>query len=653
MNTMSGILDQIENPAALHALSIAELDQLAQEVRARIITTVSRNGGHLAANLGTVELTMALLRVFDPATDKIIWDVGHQTYTWKLLTDRRDRFATIRQPGGLSGFPRRDESPYDAFGGGHAGTALSAALGMAAARDCRGGSEYVVAVIGDAAMGNGISLEALNNIEGTTKRLIIVLNDNEMSIASNVGSLSRHLGQLLTNPKYNRWKGTIERLAQRLHMTPLRGIYHRLEKAIKSLFLRNALFEEFGVRYTGPIDGHDHQAMADALNIAKRYNRPILLHVATQKGRGYKAAEQEPSRWHGVGRFDVDKAELVESASGYSQVFGQCLTRLADQNPQMVAITAAMCSGTGLDAFAARHPARFFDVGICEEHAVVFAAGLAAEGMRPVVAVYSSFVQRAVDCVLHDVCLQKLPVILCLDRAGVVGADGATHHGIFDIPMLRCLPELVLMQPKDEPELARMLVTAVRRNGPTVIRYPRDPGPGLAVPPNVEPLEIGRAELLLPATREAAPAPLQAAHTFEGVSAGEGAALTGPQAAAQVVWFWALGDMLPLAVATAARLRGAGMAAGVVNARFIKPLDTRLLLEQATPHTIFVTLENGVVAGGFGSAVQEALAAQRRTNLVLRVGWPDTVIGQGTTASLMTAHGLTPEAVAHQVRCAI
>ncbi len=654
MNTMSGMLEQLETPAAIHALTHHELEQLAQEVRTRIIATVSRNGGHLAANLGTVELTIALLRAFDPAKDKIIWDVGHQTYTWKLLTGRRDRFDTLRLPGGISGFPRRDESPYDAFGGGHAGTALSAALGMAAARDRRGGTEYVVAVIGDAAMGNGISLEALNNIEETTSRLIIVLNDNEMSIASNVGSLSRHLGQLLTNPKYNRWKGTIERLAQRLHMTPLRGIYHRLEKAIKSLFLRNALFEEFGVRYTGPIDGHDHQAMADALSIAKRYNRPILLHVATQKGRGYKAAEQEPSRWHGVGRFDVAKAELVESASGYSQVFGQCLARLADQDPQLVAITAAMCSGTGLDAFAARHPSRFFDVGICEEHAVVFAAGLAAEGMRPVVAVYSSFIQRAVDCVLHDVCLQKLPVIFCLDRAGVVGADGATHHGIFDIPLLRCLPELVLMQPKDEPELARMLVTALRHQGPSVIRYPRDPGPGLAVPATPEPLEIGRAELLLPATcAPAAPSAAPAAHTFEGVSARAEPPHHDPNAAPRVVWFWALGDMLPLAVAAADLLRHAGVATGVVNARFIKPLDTRLLLEQATPQALFVTLENGVVTGGFGSAVQEALAAQGRTNPVRRFGWPDVVIGQGTTASLMTAHGLTPEAVAHQVRCAI
>ena len=617
---MLGILEKIDDPAAVHALTAAEMDRLAEELRERIITTVSRNGGHLAANLGAVELTLALLRVFDPATDRIVWDVGHQTYAWKLLTGRRDRFGTLRLPGGISGFPRRDESPFDAFGGGHAGTALSAALGMAVARDRRGGTEHVVAVVGDAAMGNGISLEALNNIDGTTGHLIVVLNDNEMSIAGNVGSLSRHLGQLLANPKYNRWKRGAEQIAMRLRMSPLRGAYHRTEKAVKSLFLQNALFEEFGVRYMGPIDGHDHRALADALEIATRYDRPILLHVATQKGRGYKAAEEAPDRWHGVGRFDVARAELVESPAGYSQTFGECLARLADRNPQLVAITAAMCAGTGLTSFEARHPTRFFDVGICEEHAVVFAAGLAAQGMRPVVAIYSSFLQRAVDCVLHDVCLQKLPVTFCLDRAGVVGADGPTHHGIFDIPMLRCLPGLVLMQPKDEAELARMLATAVRLDGPAAIRYPRDPGPGVSVPENPEPLEIGKAEVVETAAE-----------------------------AIRTVWIWALGDMLPLAHAAAVKLRVAGVVAGIVNARFIKPLDTTLLLQQAAPQTVFVTLENGVIAGGFGSTVQEALSDAGRTNPVLRFGWPDEVIGQGTTASLLAAHGITPELVAAKV----
>ena len=654
MPSMSGILDKMDFPASVRLLAPEALEQLAQELRERIIATVSRNGGHLAANLGAVELTMALLRAFDPARDKIVWDVGHQTYAWKLLTGRAARFDSLRQPGGISGFPRRDESPLDAFGGGHAGTALSAALGMAVARDRRGSSEYVVAVIGDAAMGNGISLEALNNIDGTTGRLIVILNDNEMSISGNVGSLSRHLGRLLSSPKYNRWKGAAERMAQQLRMSPLRGAYHRTEKALKSLFLQNALFEEFGLRYMGPIDGHDHQALADALTIAKNYDRPILLHVATQKGRGYKAAEESPERWHGVGRFDVARAELVEPTPGYSKIFGECLARLADHNPQLCAITAAMCSGTGLTPFEARHPARFFDVGICEEHAVVFAAGLAAEGMRPVVAVYSSFIQRAVDCIMHDVCLQKLPVTFCLDRAGVVGADGSTHHGIFDIAMLRCLPGLTLMQPKDEAELARMLVTAVRHNAPAVIRYPRDPGPGTAVPESPEPLEIGKAEVVEPASAGASPGVKGPDHTFEGVSAPENRNLPACEARRQIpVWLWALGDMLPLARAAAQKLRAAGVVAGVVNARFIKPLDTALLLEQAAAGTVFATLENGVVAGGFGSAVQEALADAGRTNPVLRFGWPDAIVGQGTTATLMAAHGLTAEAVAEKVRKAM
>jgi len=616
---MSSILERLNDPAAVKALAAAELGPLAQELRDRIIATVSRNGGHLAANLGAVELTIALLRVFDPRRDKILWDVGHQTYAWKLLTGRQARFDSLRQSGGLSGFPRRDESPCDAFGAGHAGTALSAALGMAVARDRHGGRESVVAVIGDASMGNGLSLEALNNIDNITQRLIVVLNDNEMSIAGPVGSLSRHLGRLLANPKYNRWKAAAERLGQRLRMSPLRGAYHRTEKAVKSLLLRNALFEEFGLRYVGPIDGHDTRAIADALAIAQSYDRPILLHVATQKGRGYKAAEESPELWHGVGRFDVARAELVEARPGYSQSFGETLTRLADRDPRIVAITAAMCAGTGLNPFEVRHPTRFFDVGICEAHAVVFAAGLAAEGLRPVVAIYSTFIQRAVDCIMHDVCLQNLPVTFCLDRAGVVGADGPTHHGIFDIPMLRCLPSLVMMQPKDQAELARMLVTALRCAGPVVLRYPRDPGPESVVPKDPEPLTIGQAEVVEPATPPTA-------------------------------WFWALGDMLPLAGAAAQRLRAAGIPAGVVNARFIKPLDVSLLTTQArSTRAIFATLENGAVAGGFGSAVQETLADQGLGNTVMRFGWPDGFIEQGTTASLMAAHGLTAAAVAEKV----
>jgi 1-deoxy-D-xylulose-5-phosphate synthase len=627
---MTNLLDRMNDRADLLGLSIGERDRLAQELRDRILRTVSRTGGHLAANLGVVELTIALLRAFDPPADKIVWDVGHQTYAWKLLTGRRARFDTLRQAGGISGFPRRDEHVCDSFGGGHAGTAISAALGLAAARDRRGGKEFVVAVVGDASMGNGISWEALNNIKGATNRLIVILNDNEMSISGNVGSLSQHLGRLLASPKYNRWKAAAERAGGRLRMSPLRGVYHRMEQAIKSLFLRNAIFEEFGLRYLGPIDGHNPRALQNALEIAKSYNRPILLHVATRKGRGYPAAEVSPEQWHGVGPFDLRTAELAASAPGYSQVMGETLTTLADRDPRVVAITAAMGTGTGLLPFAARHPKRFFDVGICEEHAVVFAAGLAADGLRPAVAIYSTFIQRAVDCIMHDVCLQKLPVLFCLDRAGVVGADGPTHHGVFDIPMLRCLPGLAIAQPADEAELARMLVTALRHNGPFVIRYPRDAGPGVPVPANPEPMEIGRAEIVEPAGDGTMPA--SGAH------------------GSPAVWFWALGDMLPLARATAVRVRAAGAPAGVVNARFVKPLDAGLLHEQAASGSVFATLENGVVAGGFGSAVQEALAEEGAPNLVMRFGWPDAIVGQGTTASLMQAHGLTPENLAARIR---
>jgi len=617
------ILDQITAPSDLRAMSAADLARLAADIRGRILETVGRNGGHLAANLGVVELTLALLRAFDPPSDKILWDVGHQTYAWKLLTGRRAAFDTLRLPGGISGFQKRSESPYDAFGAGHAGTALSAALGMAVARDRRGGREYVVAVVGDAAIGNGISLEALNNIEGTTGRLIVILNDNEMSIGGAVGSLSRHLGKLLASPKYNRWKAAVEHLGQQLRMTPLRNAYHRTEQAVKSLFLENALFEEFGLRYMGPIDGHDRQAVENALAIAKAYDRPILLHVATRKGRGYAAAEQAPERWHGVGQFDVATARIAESPPGYSQAFGACLVRLADRDPRVTAVTAAMCTGTGLTPFQARHPGRFFDVGICEEHAVVFAAGLAAEGLRPVVAIYSTFIQRAIDCIMHDVCLQQLPVLFCLDRAGVVGNDGPTHHGVFDLAMLRALPGLTIMQPCDEPELARMLATALAHEGPSVIRYPRDAGPGMPVPEMPETLPIGEAAVVEP--------------------------LESRPVAGRPVWFWALGDMLPVAVAAARIVRDAGCAAGVVNARFIKPLDLGLLAGQAASGAMFVTLENGARNGGFGSALQDALADQARANPVLRCGWPDRFVEQGTTSGLMAQHGLTAPQVAARV----
>lgn len=618
---MDSLLEKINCPGDLRRLAPAQYPALAKAIRTRIIETVSHTGGHLASNLGVVELTIALLHHFSPPTDKILWDVSHQTYAWKLLTGRCDRFDTLRQPDGLSGFLKPEESPCDVFAAGHAGTAISAALGFAVARDQRQGTEHVVAVVGDAALGNGISFEALNNVVSTTSRLIIIVNDNEMSISGSVGAISRHLGRLLGSHSYNRFKSRIEQTAHRLRLGFLRRTYYRIETALKSMFVRNAVFEDLGLRYVGPIDGHDLPALLDALRVAKDYDRPIVLHVATQKGRGYTPAEQAPESWHGVSAFDAATGSCTSARHGYSEAFGCQLTEMARKDQRITAITAAMRGGTGLDTFAREHPCRFFDVGICEGHAVTFAAGQAAGGLRPVVALYSTFLQRGVDHVFHDVCLQQLPVLFCIDRAGVVGADGPTHHGLFDIPMLRCLPNLTIMQPRDNAMLARMMVTALALPGPAVIRYPRDPGPNVTPPTDPEPLEPGRAEVLRT-----------------------------PGQTHSAVWIWALGDMLPLATEVADALADTPLAPGIVDARFIKPLDMALLRGQTPNARIFVTLENGAVTGGFGSALQEALAAEGFTVPVLTLGWPDTIIGQGTTATLRAKHGLTAEAITERIR---
>ncbi len=614
-----GLLETIEKAGDVKGLDLAQLPQLATELRQTIIDTVRRTGGHLASNLGSVELTIALLRVFSPPRDKVVWDVGHQTYSWKLLTGRRARFDTLRQYGGLSGFPKPSESDCDVFMAGHAGTALSAGLGMAVARDRACDKHHVVAVIGDGSLTNGITLEALNSIDDAKSKLIVILNDNEMSISENVGALSRRLGRMLADVRYNRIKAAAEAAGHRLRMTPLRRVYHKIEQAIKSLWLRNAIFEEYGLRYVGPIDGHDFNALENALCTARDDKRTVLIHIATQKGRGFRPAERSPCDWHGVGKFDVADRRPPSGQRGYSQVFGEALTLLAEENSDIIAITAAMCAGTGLEPFARRFPERFFDVGICESHAVVFAAGLAASGLRPVFAVYSSFLQRAVDCVMHDVCLQNLPVIFCVDRAGVVGSDGPTHHGLFDIAMLRCLPNIVLMQPKDALELVAMLKSALVYNSPVAIRYPRDPGPEVPAPDGaIAALPLGVAEVIKSPCADGA-----------GVA----------------VWFWALGDMLPLALESAVRLESTGQHVGVVNARFIKPLDTALLYAQAATGASFATFENGALVGGFGSALREALASGGFANRVNSFGWPDQFVGQGTTKELRADHGLTDAAV--------
>lgn len=625
---MSEVLQRVREPRDVKGLAAGELPQLAAELRQRIIGTVSRTGGHLASNLGAVELTIALMRVFDPPVDKVVWDVGHQCYSWKLMTGRQDRFETLRQRGGISGFPKPSESEYDTFVAGHAGTALSSALGLAVGRDRAGRGGHVVAIVGDAAMANGIALEALNNISETGSKLIVILNDNEMSISENVGAMSRHLGRLLASKRYNRIKAAAESVGHKLRMTPLRRVYHRMEQAVKSLWLRNAFFEEFGLRYVGPINGHDFRELESALCSARDDKRSVVLHVATRKGMGFEPAETSPCDWHGVGAFNLDGSVAGGSRGGpgYSKILGESLSTMAESDERLVAITAAMSAGTGLEGFGERFPERFFDVGICEEHAVVFAAGLATAGYRPVFAVYSTFLQRAVDCVMHDLCLQKLPVVLCIDRAGVVGADGPTHHGIYDIAMLRTLPNLVMMQPKDGRELAAMLKSAVAVDGPVSIRYPREPGPVVDYAGGIEPLEIGRGEVVSEL----------AGGAEEGTS--------------EELWLWALGDMVPLAEEVARELRGRGYRVGVVNARFIKPLDSGLLWQQAASGCRrFVTIENGAVMGGFGSALREALVAGGYQGVVQSFGWPDSFVGQGSTEELKRDYGLTPEAIAHEV----
>jgi 1-deoxy-D-xylulose-5-phosphate synthase len=621
---MTALLDKIDSPEDLKGLDNAELKQLAEEIRELIVTTVSHTGGHLAPNLGVVELTVAMLKVFTPPDDRILWDVGHQSYAYKILTGRRDRFDTLRQYQGLSGFQNRAESPCDAFGAGHSGTALSAALGMAVARDRRGSREHVVAVVGDGSLGCGISFEAMNNIASTTKRLVVILNDNEMSISANVGGLARHLGELLANPRYNRWKSSIEAAAARIARRSnwLRRAYFRIEETIKGLFLRSVIFEELGLRYIGPIDGHDIARLVAALEVARDYDHPILLHISTQKGRGYSYAETCPETWHGTGSFDVESGTPLKlsSAPSYSHIFGAAMETLGARDPRLVAITAAMQVGTGLSAFAERFPDRFFDVGICEEHAVIFAAGMATQGLRPVFAVYSTFAQRSVDCIIHDVCLQNLPVIFCLDRAGIVGDDGPTHHGIFDLALFRSIPNLVIMQPADGLELVQMLYSATQWNGPVIIRYPRGVSPGFAMPDAMAALTKGQARVLR-----------------EGWE----------------VQLWALGDMIPAAIETADILAAKGISAGVVNGRFINPIDSDLLGSQARLARVFATMENGVASGGFGTAVEECLVEQQYQGHIIRLGWPREFVPHGATPILLARYGLTPEAMAERVIAAL
>lgn len=617
------LLERIQSPSDVKALAAEDIPKLAEEIRARVIETTSRNGGHIGPNLGVVELTIALHRVFSTPEDRFCFDVAHQGYVHKLLTGRNDaRFEKIRQSEGLSGFLARAESEHDAFGAGHAGTALSAALGMASARDLRGSDEHVVALCGDAAFTCGITMEALNNVASATKRLVIILNDNKWSIAKNVGALPRYFNELITNPVYNRLNDDFESLLEKIPGgQSIIKFGSKWKRETKDFFVSSSIFETYGIRYIGPIDGHDPKQLEHYLDFAKNAEQPVLLHVLTEKGRGYDVAIQNPERFHGASPFDVKTGKGAPSADGtppkYQNVMGETLVKLAREDANVVGITAAMPAGTGLNILEEALPKQFFDVGIAEEHAVLFAAGMATSGYHPVCAIYSTFLQRAYDQIIHDVALQNLPVLFCMDRAGLSPNDGATHHGLFDLAYLRCIPGVVVMAPADEDELADMMATGLAHDGPAFIRYPRGNAVGTPMKSEPQTITIGKAK-----------------RVQTGVD----------------IDIWAIGSMVADAEKLAARLSEHGVKAGVVNARFVKPLDTDLLSESAQNTRLIVTMEDHVVTGGLGSAVCEALQAADLHCPVERIGWPDNFIEHGSSVTqLREENGLCPEKILERV----
>lgn len=616
------ILETINSPADLKRLPASRLPELAADLRHVIIKTCAANGGHLAPSLGVVELTIALHKVFTTPTDKIVWDVGHQAYAHKLLTGRQDNFGTLRTLNGISGFPKRHESPHDAFDVGHSSTSISAATGFAAARDLSGRKNKVLAVIGDASMTGGIAYEGINHAGHLNKDMVIILNDNEMSIAENVGALSTFLTRTGSSEFVQRFKKNTESFLKKLEVG--KGVLHvarKMEESFKGLFTPGMLFEAFGFEYIGPVDGHDLPALIETLENVKKFDHAVLIHVLTKKGMGYKPAENNPSLFHGVGPFEIKSGKVLKGKGGaasYTAVFGAALCKLAAEDERIAAITAAMPDGTGLAGFSKEFPERFFDVGIAEQHGVTFAAGLAASGYRPVFAVYSSFLQRAYDQVCHDVCLQNLPVTFAIDRGGVVGNDGPTHHGAFDLSYLRHLPNLTLMAPKDENELQHMLATAIALGTPAALRYPRGNGYGVSLDQTLEILPVGRAELL----RE-----------------GDAAAIL------------ALGTMVHPALDAAAMLDAEGVALTVVNARFVKPLDETLVVALAEKFGILITIEENALQGGFGSAILELLEQRGLSGTrVLRLGYSDAYIPQGEQHELRAMLGLDCAGIANSIR---
>ncbi len=619
------ILDRITGPADVKALAPDQLPQLAREIREQLVAVTAKNGGHIGPNLGVVELTIALHRVFSTPEDQLVFDVAHQGYVHKLLTGRGGEFfAKLRKSDGASGFLYRRESPHDSFGAGHAGTALSAALGMATARDLRGSGEHVVAVCGDAAFTCGITLEALNNVVSSTKRLIVILNDNEWSIAKNVGAIANYLNRISTSSTYNKLHHDIEGFFKSFPTgVEMNRVYMKWKRETKDFFVESSLFEKFGLRYLGPVDGHNIDALVKNLEFARHCDVPVLIHVLTKKGKGLEVAVQHPEKFHGASPFDPVTGENMKTVPGtppnYQDVFGAALTRFAKKSPKVLGITGAMPSGTGLSHLAAEVPGQFFDVGIAEEHAVLFAAGLATKGFRPVCAIYSTFLQRAYDQVIHDVCLQELPVTFCLDRAGLSPNDGPTHHGLFDIAYLRCVPNAIVMQPKDEDELVDMLHTSLLLPSPAFIRYPRGAATGVKIKAEPARLVVGQAEVLR-----------------------EGSNLM----------IWALGPMVEEAMKVARRLAAEeGLSVGVVNARFAKPLDRTLLLSQAACIPLLITLEDHVVTGGFGSAVLEVLQEADCPTPVERIGWPDRFVEHGSSVEILrAAYGLSTDDIVRRVK---
>lgn len=621
---MYPLLTKINKPEDIKKLSLTELEALASELRSFIVATVAKNGGHLAPSLGTVELTLALYSVFNFPHDKLIWDVGHQAYSHKILTGRRDSFASLRQKGGITGFPNRFESKYDAFGVGHASTSISAALGMAVSRDISGRKNEVIAVIGDGALTGGEAFEALNQAGDLGKKLIVILNDNEMSIDKNVGGMSEYLSRIRLNPQYSKAKRDMGTLLQSIpHFGNKALKTARIVKdSVRAALVPGSLFEELGFHYVGPIDGHNLSLLQEILQRARAMSGPLLIHVHTTKGKGYLPAENQPEKFHGIGKFDPATGEVIKKPSppSYTAVFGEAIVQLADKNPNLLAITAAMPTGTGLKNFSKIYPGRFFDVGIAEEHAVTLAAGMAADGKHPVVALYSTFAQRAYDQLMHDVCLQNLPVTLCLDRAGLVGADGPTHHGAFDLSYLRHMPNMTVFVPKDEAELRDMLATAVAMDSPTAIRYPRGAGIGVSLTADFKSIPIGKAEIISENDGEVA--------------------------------FLAVGPMVYKAKQAAEILAESGIMATVINMRFVKPLDKAVIETMAASKKLLVTVEENVLAGGFGSAAAEVLAdgdLLKHTSLI-RMGIADTFVEQGTHDELLEICNLQPEQLAYKVK---